>query len=107
MAANTWQGGIRGQQIHNGGKVAVITTNETNALATKPGILGRLFITEVGTTATVDIYDDPSTTNNKFVTWVSADGKVDWELNIPFSRGLTVITGGTVGRVVLVYQATT
>ena len=87
--------GARGTQTNNGGNAAIITANETNALKTSKGVLGRVFVTNVGATATLKVYDDPATSNNQLVDWASADGKVNWELNLPFTTGLTVITAGS------------
>ena len=88
--------GARGAQTNNGGNAAIISASETNAgLKTGKGVLGRVFVTNVGSTATLKVYDDPTTSNNQLVDWASADGKVNWELNIPFTTGLTVITAGS------------
>jgi hypothetical protein len=88
----------------SGDKVSVITAAETNQLMTREGILRRLHIPNVGTTMTVDIYDHGSSTTNKVAEYVSADGKVNWELNIPLDVGLRVVVGGTPGIVVIVWE---
>ncbi len=83
------------------------TTQIKPASVTAPrsqGMLHRLLVTEVGTTMTIDIHDAASGTTTKLVTYVSADGKVNWELNIPFKNGLRVIVGGTPGRAVVVWS---
>ena len=87
-----------------GVKVSVITAAENNQLKVGEGTLRRLHIPNVGTTMTVDIYDHGSTTTNKIVEYVTADGKVNWELNIPLDVGLRVVVGGTPGIVVVVWD---
>ena len=87
-----------------GKKVSVITAAETNQLRTGQGFLRRLYVPSVGTTMTVDIYDAASGTTNKIVEYVTADGKANLQLDIPFSVGLRVIVGGTPGIVVLVWE---
>jgi hypothetical protein len=86
------------------GRTAIITANEANQLVTGTGILRRVIVNNVGTSATLDIYDHDSTTTNKVFEWVSADGKVVREVDLPFNLGLHVVTGGTMGNVVLVYE---
>lgn len=103
MAART-AASARGMQVNNGGQVAVVTAAETNQLLTGKGVLGRLFVPNVGTTMTVDVYDHASSTSNKVAEYVSADGKVNWELNIPIVNGIRVVVGGTPGIVVIVWQ---
>ena len=103
MAATIRNGGGAGSQSFQGTTVAIITAAEANQLVTGQGRLRRVFVANVGTTATLDIYDDPTTTNNKIYEWVSADGKKNDNVDIPFQAGLRVVTGGTFGRVILVY----
>ena len=61
---------------------------------TGPGVLGKLVVHTVGTTATLDIYDDASSTGRPLYSWVSADGKVVLELNVRFSNALRFVTTG-------------
>lgn len=86
------------------GKTAILAAAETNQLVTGTGILHRVIVNNVGTTATLDIYDATSGTSNKIFEWVSADGKVRADLDLPFQNGLRAISGGTFGNVVLVYS---
>lgn len=104
MAAYTSQGGVRGTQTNNGATRSTITAAETNQLKTGSGTLGRVQVTNVGTSMTVDIYDHGSTTTNKIFEYVSADGKINHELNLPFGTGLRVIVGGTPGIVNIVWS---
>lgn len=104
MAASTSQGGVRGTQVHHGHTSSVITAAETNQIKTGSGTLGRVVVWDVGTTATLDIYDATSGTTRKVFGWLSADGKINHELNIPLGTGLRVITGGTFGGVTIVWS---
>lgn len=103
MAATTQVGGMRGVQIHQGATRSTIILAETNQLKTGSGVLGRVQVWNVGSSFTLDIYDHGSTTTNKIFEWVSADGKINQEVNIPFGVGLRVITGGTPGLVNLIW----
>lgn len=95
VAATRGSGGV---------KTSVITAAEANQLKTGQGTLRRLYVPSVGTTMTVDIYDHGSTTTNKIVEYVTADGKANLQLDIPFSIGLRVVVGGTPGIVVVVWD---
>ncbi len=53
---------------------------------------------------TVDIYDATSGTTSPLWHYVTADGKVDLEFNMPFQNGLRVIVGGTPGEVSIGYR---
>lgn len=86
------------------GRAHIITANETNQLVTGPGILRRVIVNNVGTSVTLDAYDHASTTTNKIFEYVTADGKMVRELDIPFQNGLRVVTGGTLGNIVLVTE---
>lgn len=96
MAANT-----RSSKL---GKASIITTNEENQLKTTPATLHRVIVWDVGTTATLDVYDDDATTNNKLFGWVTADGRGVFEIGIRTQDGLRVVTGGTFGGAVVVWD---
>lgn len=104
MAAATAQFNVRGTTIHTGTQRSIITTNEANQLKATGGKLGQVIIANVGTTATLDIYDDSSTTNNKVFEWLSADGKGIFALQCPMANGIRVVTGGTFGRAVVIWE---
>ena len=76
-----------------------LTNNATTVIKAKAGYLGKLVITNVGTTATVTIYDNASAASGSILwAWVSADGKVSIDLKAKCSNGITIIvnSGGTV-----------
>lgn len=104
MAAFTSQGGVRGTQTNNGGTRSTLTVAETLQIKTGSGTLGRVHVWNVGTTMTLDIYDHGSSTSNKIYEWVSADGKRNDEVNLPFGIGLRVVVGGTPGGINLVWS---
>jgi len=61
--------------------------------------MGKLVITNVGTTATIIAYDNASAASGSILwSWVSADGKVSIDLRARCANGITVIinSGGTV-----------
>lgn len=97
MAANTRHSGAFGTEIHTGQNVSVITAAETNQLKDRPGKVGQILIWDVGTTATLDLYDHASSNTNKVWGWVSADGKGVFALQVPMQAGIRVVTGGTAG----------
>ena len=86
------------------GKTAILAAAESNQLVTGPCVLKRIIVNNVGTTMTLDVYDDPTTTNNKVFEWVSADGKMVRDLDLPIQKGLRTVVGGTPGSIVLVYE---
>lgn len=104
MAATTTEKvGGAGQIINVGARRSTITTNETNQLKTGPGKVGHVTIWDVGTTATLDIYDHASTTNNQVFKWLSADGKGTFAIQCPMDNGIRVVTGGTFGGANIVW----
>ena len=104
MAASTKGGGVFGTEIHSGQKRSVITAAETNQLKTRPGKVGQVIIWDVGTTATLDIYDDPDSNDSPVWGWVSADGKGVFAIQIPMGAGIRVVTGGAFGKATIVWS---
>lgn len=94
---------VQGARAVAGGNCDIVTAAETNQLKTGRGVLRRIQVWDVGATATIDIYDHGSSTTNQIFKWVTADGKVNAELDIPFEVGLRVVTGGTFGGVNIVW----
>ena len=82
----------------------IITGSVTTNLKTTPSRLGRLVVTNVGTTMTIDVYDHASGNNNKLVEYVSADGKMDWDLGCRTLNGIRVVLSGTIGVAFLTYS---
>lgn len=60
-----------------------------------PGRLLAVYITG-GTAGTVDIYDDPLTTNNPITKFDSTNTTEDYLFDVDVTYGLTVITGADV-----------
>ena len=76
---------------------AILGAAGADQLKVGPGKLARVVISNVGTTWTIDIYDDGSTTGNKVWTWASANGTGTFDLEIPMQAGIRVVTTGTPG----------
>lgn len=93
-----------GTKVSNGDSRTILSAAATTQVKATPGTVGRLIVGNVGTTMTIDIYDHASGNNNKIVEWVTADGKVNWELNIPCTSGIRVVVGGTPGTATLVWS---
>lgn len=89
---------------HTGQNASVITASETNQLKTSGGFLGRVVVWGVGTTWTIDVYDDASANNNRVWGWVSANGVGAFDLRIPMQAGIRVVTGGTAGAATVVWS---
>lgn len=70
-----------------------------------PGKVNKLIVTNVGTTMTVDLYDnlDSGANANPIYRYVTAEGKVNIDLNVPFQNGLRCVVGGTPGEVEVVF----
>lgn len=72
-----------------------LTANGTTNIKTLPGRLGQIVVWNVGTTATIDVYDDASGgTTNHCWSWATADGKGIFALQYPLVNGLTVVVAG-------------
>lgn len=99
MAINTRHGPIiRGNNqisIVTGAYNSIVTDKATYTLKTEGGFCHQLVVGNVGTTWTLDFYDDQAGSNNKFFSWVTADGKGPFALQIPCNNGITVVSGGT------------
>lgn len=105
MAAATETGQVVGTDVGVGRRRSIITLAETNILKTIDGKLGTVYVANVGVTATLDIYDTAAAdTANKVFEWVTADGKGPFAVQIPMAFGIRVITGGTVGRIIIVWS---
>src|SRR4249919_1982300 len=97
MPATTVTGGYGGQQARVGASRSTITLAETNQIKVGAAFISHVTVYNVGTTATLDIYDHGSTNTNKVFEWVSADGKGTFPIQCPMALGIRVITGGTPG----------
>lgn len=98
------QGTAHGTVTAEGEYAARITTNETNQLVTGKGKVARVIITNVGSGASLDVYDATSGTTLPIYRWVTAEGKGSNFLNCPFQNGLRVITGGTFGEAIVTWS---
>jgi hypothetical protein len=86
---------------------AIVVLAETNQLTASAGRLDRVVVWNVGTTFTIDIYDTATAVVSAAThiwAWVSADGKGIFNLNLPLSAGLYVVTTGTPGGVNVTYD---
>ena len=98
-ATKTINGGL-----HQGAHKAHIILAETNQLISGETVLRGIHITDVGSTWVCDIYDAISGTSLPVFEWVSADGKKNITCAVPMKNGLRVITSGTPGEIVLIYD---
>jgi len=98
------QGGVIGNEVFNAERKCLITDASTTVLKATRGKLAHVSIWAVGTTFTLDIYDDPVTSNNRVWQWVTADGKKDVDLNFPMANGIVAITGGTPGGITITFS---
>lgn len=96
------------------GRIGVVTGNNkaivtdastTKTLKTGSGFIHSIAVGTVGTTWQIDFYDDTAGSANKVYTWVTADGKGPWPLQIPLANGLTYVTnGGTPGQLTIIWS---
>jgi hypothetical protein len=103
VAATTARAALRGE-ASVGEKRSTITAAETNQLKSTSGKVGLVTVWDVGTTATLDIYDATSGTSNQVFKWVSADGKGTWQIQCPMANGIRVVSGGTFGGCNIVWS---
>ena len=105
MAANTRMSRPSvGTTVYTATKASAITAAETNQLSTGAGKVSHVLVWDVGTTATIDLYDHASANSNKMWGWVSADGKGTYALQLPIQAGVRVVTGGTIGGATVVWD---
>lgn len=104
MAATTAGGGRFGTEIYVGQFRSTITAAETNQLVTRSCKVGHVTVWDVGTNATLDIYDHASATSNQVFKWVSADGKGTFAIQCPMQNGIRVVSGGTFGGANIVWS---
>ena len=95
MPASTREVGAAGTEVSSGKVVSVITANETNQLKTGKGRLVAIAGFAPGGNWVADVYDATAGTTQPIWQWVTADGKGQMRLDIPFGTGLRVITSGT------------
>jgi hypothetical protein len=87
-----------------GGHRSTVVLAETNQLVSGRARLLHVTVWNVGTSATLDIYDATSGTTSPVFSWVSADGRGTWAVNCPMGVGLRVISGGTFGGANIVWS---
>ena len=95
MPASTVQVNPGGTQINTGDKKSVIELAESNNLKTTGGKVGQVVVWDVGSAATIDVYDDASANTNKCWGWVTADGKGTFPIQMPMKNGIRIVTAGT------------
>ncbi len=100
MAISTAGGPICGpgasrQMIVTGNRGSVLTDKATYTLKSEPGFLHHLIVGAVGTTWTIDFYDNTAGSGRLFFSWVTADGKGPFAIQFPCATGITIISGGT------------
>lgn len=104
MPATTRTASAPGTEVGIGDHNSIITAAETNQLRTGSGKLAGIVVVDPGTTFVVDIYDDPSANNNQVYKYLTADGKISLQLQIPMQQGIRVVTSGTPGRVCIIWS---
>lgn len=100
MAISTANGPIvRGNNqisVVTGNAASVLTDKATYVLKAAPGFCHQLLVGAVGTTWTIDFYDNATAGSGRlFFSWVTADGKGPFALQFPCNAGITIVSGGT------------
>lgn len=86
--------------IATGSARAIITANQAAGagaiVKSQPGKVGQVVVWNVGTSATIDVYDssDGSATNHVW-SWATADGKGIFAIQTPMLNGIAVVVAGT------------
>ena len=76
-----------------------LVNNGTTVYKNKGGFVGKLVITNVGTAATVIIYDNATTgSGNILWSYATADGKIILDLKVRAVNGITIVvnSGGAI-----------
>lgn len=96
MAIDTAGVALSAGEARSGRQRSILTDKATYVLKSGQGFLGKLIVGGAGTTWTIDIYDSTTNESGKLLwSYVTADGRVNLELNIPCNKGITVVSGGT------------
>lgn len=96
---------LRGIVTWDGARRSIVTDKATYTLRSGPAKLSHIIVFDVGTSWTLDFYDETSGSGSLVWSWVSADGKGRHDLQIPCPTGLTVVSGGTTaGKVTIVWD---
>lgn len=91
-------------RMSTGNVRSIVTDAATYTLHTGECKLGQLIVWDVGTTWTLDFYDEVSGSGSQVFAWVSATGLGTFALQIPCYTGLTVVSGGTAGGATIVWD---
>jgi WD40 repeat protein len=83
------------QLVGTGSNRTDLTATGTTHILARPGRLAQIVVWNVGTGATIDVYDDPTGTTNHCWSWATADGKGVFALQYPILNGLTIVVAGT------------
>lgn len=81
--------------IGTGANATVLTTNATSQVKASAGKVGQIIVWDAGSGWQIDLYDHASANINQVWSWVSADGKGTFALQIPMLNGIRVVTSGT------------
>jgi len=86
-------------------RLVIGQTNDTWQVKDTKGRLCKLLVSYGGATWTIDIYDNASTEANQVWQYVTANGKVTLDLDMPMSNGIRVVASGTTpGQAVVVWS---
>jgi hypothetical protein len=94
----------KGVEVSDGNHRSIITDAATYTLRTGQCKLARVIVWAVGTTWTLDFYDEIAGSGSKVFGWLTATGLGIYELQIPCKTGLTVVSGGTAGGATVVWS---
>jgi len=89
-------------EIAVGQNRTLITANGTTQIKSKPGKFAKLIIRGVGTAWVLAFYDDTGSGGEEVCEWLTADGKVALDLQIPMYYGIRLVASGTTAGAALI-----
>lgn len=85
-------------EVHTGSVATVFTaTTAGTLLKNQIGKVGQVVVWNVGTGATIDLYDNAvgDSSGTHMWSWATADGKNIYAIQTPFKNGISVVIAGT------------
>lgn len=82
-------------EMRTGADRTIITANATTQIKGSAGKVGQIIVWDAGTGWQIDVYDHASANSNQVWSWVTADGKGVYALQVPMDNGIRVVTSGT------------
>lgn len=94
-------------EIHTGSVATPFTATTTGtSIKNIAGKVGQVVVWNVGTSATIDLYNNTvgDTSGQHLWSWASADGKGVFAIQTPFNAGISIVIAGTAPSCTVVWS---